>query len=171
MILQFWMLALFCLRLKGAKKWRKSPSLKMCTFETIVYKSGFEVADVKTCFSAFRDRILPFLTDFALARCMVYYTIGVIRMQAGTPRVGDLWPSIQLLVLLLKVFKIWVTTDKEDFCVLCLDIWIRERLIQNIKAICWWSDIGNIIKFPNFPIHLLPVDIWDQICHAIALLF
>ena len=49
---------------------KKIPSLKMCTFETIVYKSGFEVADVKTRFSAFRDRILPFLSDFALARCI-----------------------------------------------------------------------------------------------------
>ena len=54
----------------SSKKWRKSPSFKMCTFETFVFKSGFEVADVKTRFSALRDRILPFLSDFALARCI-----------------------------------------------------------------------------------------------------
>ena len=163
MFLQFWMLPLFCWRQEAVKNEENLPLLKCAHLRLLSLSLGSRWQMSK--------HVSPLSeTGFYLFSPTLHLR-GVFRIQAGTPRVGDLWPSIQLLVLLLKVFKIWVTTDKEDFCVLCLDIWIRERLIQNIKVICWWSDIGNIIKFPNFPIHLLPVDIWDQICHAIALLF
>ena len=46
----------------------------------------------------------------------------------------------------------------------------KLKRVLKAKKVCCQPDIGNSIKFPNFPIHLLPVNISDHACHLSSFL-